>query len=1073
MGRYTFSSSACRIRSSGASVNTTWSLLALAVLLVSSIKVIAAPKLLVDNGNFRPDNFVRQIAIDRSDNFLLVSDFSTGVAFYDLAKGSLVNRFVGHSLAGDVSYQAALDRLVTTGDGTLKIWDVSGQRLKQTIKQSFHSQFMNGVYLEPSGRFAFAENVKYQLSSGKALRRLPDDNETRTFFRADRYVTVDAKGRGRIFSTSDDNQLASFLVHLPGEPASIHFDENRGELYFGYTDGFVVYDVERRVQGRVAFERSKVYSNYSNLSDSCVTADGRFLVSVSEQDQQLVVLERVDSAKSSFIDNAKEVYRTTLISSDLACLRTRPQVVVSMTKAQGLDMAPESTETTLMLFDVPSRQVVWRIGPRLFEMGTIAINRAGDAVATQVGADVHQIVARNGVDNPNDVSRFFIRSPAISWEFRFRPDVRREELPERLRALWDRRTRWFSVGLDGDLRPREISEQVFTTEFVHRSGTPDMVLPDQSGRPIRSPSGRFDALPASGFAFRIVEHLENRTLDLFSARDSGVTYSVAFSTDEQMLAFGGSGRQVTVQALPDGRVIRRLWAPSYVEALAFSPNNRELAVGTLKNEIWVYDLGTGAVVRKITGFDGSCIDLAISGDGRLLISTSSDGGLRFWDFRTGKLLVTSYFDRDLRFAAVTPAGYFDRSSQFDQLLWNVDGVPASFDQYYETFYRPLLVRAALQGKVDGSLPSTGSVGLPPLVRIVELPETTGESHVMVKVGISDRGGGVGSVRIYANGTAVQLQQDRGVSVVRTATEVVQSFEVPLSAGRNELRIIAFNAGDTVQSVPAERVVTAKYNKTGVISLHAVVIGIQEYQNPDLNLKFPRSDAELFAKTLSNVASGLYAAPKVTLLTRPEQTTRDNIERVLASLQNIDPNDLFVFYVASHGMVDNGRFYLLTSNVGSVASRHLAEQALSQELLSSLIMRIPAQKKLAVIDTCSAAALGDALQLAALGRGLTEATAIKVLSRAVGTTVLSASSAAQQALEGYQGHGLFTFVVTKGLLGGADLNHDTFVKTTELADFVDDEVPQLAEKVFGHKQFPTVAPQGQAFPIGRINSTQSH
>jgi hypothetical protein len=277
----------------------------------------------------------------------------------------------------------------------------------------------------------------------------------------------------------------------------------------------------------------------------------------------------------------------------------------------------------------------------------------------------------------------------------------------------------------------------------------------------------------------------------------------------------------------------------------------------------------------------------------------------------------------------------------------------------------------------------------------------------------------------------------------------------------------------VQSAPAEAAVLAKYTRASSTALHAVVIGIQDYQNPDFNLKFPRSDAQLFARTLAGAAAGLYAPSDVAVLTEAAQTSRDNIVRVLTGLQNIDPDALFVFYVASHGVIDDGRFYLLTSNSGSLSSRQLAEQALSQELLMQLIMRIPAQKKLIVIDTCSAAVLGDAIQLAALSRGLTEATAIKVLSRAVGTTVLSASSATQQAVEGYQGHGLFTFVVARGLAGAADLNHDSFVKTTELADFLDDEVPQLAEKAFGHKQFPIVAPQGQAFPIARVAASPDH
>src|SRR5207248_2869262 len=104
-----------------------------------------------------------------------------------------------------------------------------------------------------------------------------------------------------------------------------------------------------------------------------------------------------------------------------------------------------------------------------------------------------------------------------------------------------------------------------------------------------------------------------------------------------------------------------------------------------------------------------------------------------------------------------------------------------------------------------------------------------------------------------------------------------------------------------------------------------------------------------------------------------------------------------------------------------------------------------------IDTCSAAALGDTLQVAFLTRGLNEETAMKILGRAVGSTVLSASTSTQQALEGYRGHGLLTYTIAEGLKGRADANGDGFVSTLELAAFVEDEVPAIAEREFHRAQ----------------------
>ena len=79
--------------------------------------------------------------------------------------------------------------------------------------------------------------------------------------------------------------------------------------------------------------------------------------------------------------------------------------------------------------------------------------------------------------------------------------------------------------------------------------------------------------------------------------------------------------------------------------------------------------------------------------------------------------------------------------------------------------------------------------------------------------------------------------------------------------------------------------------------------------------------------------------------------------------------------------------------------------------------MPTTKKLIVLDTCNAGKVGEAIQVAVLTRGLNEDAALKLLSRAVGSTIFSASSSVQEALErATKGHGLFTYVVAEGLKG---------------------------------------------------------
>jgi uncharacterized caspase-like protein len=292
--------------------------------------------------------------------------------------------------------------------------------------------------------------------------------------------------------------------------------------------------------------------------------------------------------------------------------------------------------------------------------------------------------------------------------------------------------------------------------------------------------------------------------------------------------------------------------------------------------------------------------------------------------------------------------------------------------------------------------------------------------------------------------------------------------VRLVSGPNHLRIIAYNADNTMQSDAIEKEIIAEFASQKRPTLHAIVIGIQEFDNPLLNLKYSVTDADLFAEVMGRNTRDLFHEIKLTKLTSKAETTRENILQTLDTMQKqVEPDDLFVFYVASHGTVDDGEYFLISSNVGSTSTARLKRDAISQSDLKGRLANNPATKKFIVLDTCNSGKLGDALQVAMLTRGMNNDTAMKILSRSMGTTILSAATSTQEALEGYENHGLFTWVVAKGLSGAADSDKDGFVKTTELADYVDNEVPDIAEKIFNRKQYPVISPSGQAFPIAGI------
>ncbi|MCW3053456.1 MAG: repeat-containing protein, partial [Chthonomonadales bacterium] len=147
---------------------------------------------------------------------------------------------------------------------------------------------------------------------------------------------------------------------------------------------------------------------------------------------------------------------------------------------------------------------------------------------------------------------------------------------------------------------------------------------------------------------------EDGTLELWSLRTrqwlgsvrgahSNDITALAFSRDGRSLATGGWDHKVQIwevskiRGQQDGRVGHRTLEPNEMEdqgaqvfAIAFTRDNKTLAVGTADHKINLCSLDTGEVITVLKGQKGSITSLALSSDDSLLVSGSVDGTVRFW-----------------------------------------------------------------------------------------------------------------------------------------------------------------------------------------------------------------------------------------------------------------------------------------------------------------------------------------------------------------------------------------------------------------------------------------------------------
>jgi tetratricopeptide (TPR) repeat protein len=142
---------------------------------------------------------------------------------------------------------------------------------------------------------------------------------------------------------------------------------------------------------------------------------------------------------------------------------------------------------------------------------------------------------------------------------------------------------------------------------------------------------------------------------------------------------------------------------------------------------------------------------------------------------------------------------------------------------------------------------------------------------------------------------------------------------------------------------------------------ALVIGISQFKDPSLNLKYAAKDAKDFADFL--VKEAHFAPDHVHLLT-DQKATRENILAEVGDTwlpHAAGPDDLVIIYVSSHGSPSDadarGMNYLITHNTNT---SELFATGISMQQFSSMVRdRVHSDRVLMILDACHSGSAGAA------------------------------------------------------------------------------------------------------------------
>ncbi len=297
---------------------------------------------------------------------------------------------------------------------------------------------------------------------------------------------------------------------------------------------------------------------------------------------------------------------------------------------------------------------------------------------------------------------------------------------------------------------------------------------------------------------------------------------------------------------------------------------------------------------------------------------------------------------------------------------------------------------------------------------------------------------------------------RAVKIVSRGQEAIKTYTVALVDGLNIFRATAFSR-DRTESNPYELLVKLAAPQKDV-SLYVLAVGINNYKNPALNLNYAVPDAKGIVDFFNQKGPGLFKKVDAAAIYN-EQTTKQGITSRLKQLENTQPQDAVLIYLAGHGESLNDKWYFIPYELTyPEREEEVKAKGISSDELAGYIKGIKAQKILLLLDSCKSGAVLVAF------RGFEDRKALSQLSRSAGVHVVAASTKDQFASEVKDlGHGVFTYTLLEGLKGAAAGGTDTMT-VRRLMSYVEEQLPEITKKYKREAQYPVVDSRGMDFPL---------
>jgi WD40 repeat protein len=315
----------------------------------------------------------------------------------------------------------------------------------------------------------------------------------------------------------------------------------------------------------------------------------------------------------------------------------------------------------------------------------------------------------------------------------------------------------------------------------------------------------------------------------------------------------------------------------------------------------------------------------------------------------------------------------------------------------------------------------------------------------------------------------------GVNGISLRSKMIKSYEntieLQLNEGNNKIEVSVLNQAGAESY--KETIYINCTKPAPKPNLYFVGIGVRDYENSDMNLKYSDKDIRDMVKMYEkNTAFG-----KVYIDTfLNASATKEILPEIKKRMTTTTIHDQVVFMYSGHGILDDSLDYFLTTH--DIDFLNPKGKGIPYEAVDELLDHIPARQKLVLIDACNSGEVdkdemivnnfsvnnnGVSGEIVGPKGDLFKQYTTKTnsfemmqelftdLRRGTGATVISSSSGKYFSFEDKQyQNGVYTYALKLGLEGNADENKDEVITVTELKEYLYKKVEALTNG----KQKPT-------------------